>query len=76
MFRRSLAVDEGLLLVQKRENRSESAIHMLFMFIDLTVVWIKKEGYILIAASVVWMAWNRSSWCAGSAARTSCRPFG
>jgi len=40
MFRRSLAVDEGLLLVQKRENRSESAIHMLFMFIDLTVVWI------------------------------------
>lgn len=40
MFRRSLAADEGLLLVQKRENRSEAAIHMLFMFIDLTVVWI------------------------------------
>jgi uncharacterized membrane protein (UPF0127 family) len=40
MLRRSLALDEGLLLVQKRENRTESAIHMLFMFIDLTVVWI------------------------------------
>lgn len=40
MFRRSLDPDEGLLLVQKRENRTESAIHMLFMFIDLTVVWI------------------------------------
>ena len=40
MFRRSLAPDEGLLLVQKRENRTESAIHMLFMFIDLAVVWI------------------------------------
>ena len=40
MFRRSLETDEGLLLVQKRENRGESAIHMLFMFIDLAVVWI------------------------------------
>lgn len=40
MFRRSLKSDEGLLLVQKRENRGESAIHMLFMFIDLAVVWI------------------------------------
>jgi uncharacterized membrane protein (UPF0127 family) len=40
MFRRDLEPDEGLLLVGKRENRSESAIHMLFMFIDLAVVWI------------------------------------
>ena len=40
MFCRSLAPNEGLLLVQKRENRSESAIHMLFMFIDLAVVWL------------------------------------
>ena len=40
MFRRSLEPDEGLLLVQKRENRGESTIHMLFMFIDLAVVWI------------------------------------
>jgi uncharacterized membrane protein (UPF0127 family) len=40
MFRRFLQPDEGLLLVQKRENRTEAAIHMLFMFIDLAVVWI------------------------------------
>lgn len=40
MFRRTLAPDEGLLLVQARENRTEAAIHMLFMFIDLAVVWI------------------------------------
>lgn len=40
MFRRGLAANEGLLLVQKRENRSESAIHMLFMCIDLAVVWL------------------------------------
>jgi uncharacterized membrane protein (UPF0127 family) len=47
MFRRSLAFDEGLLLVQKRENRSESAIHMLFMFIDLTVVWINADRQVV-----------------------------
>ena len=40
MFRRSLAADEGLLLVQRRENRLDAAIHMLFMWVDLAVVWI------------------------------------
>jgi uncharacterized membrane protein (UPF0127 family) len=47
MFRRFLAPDEGLLLVQKRENRSESAIHMLFMFIDLTVIWINSAQQVV-----------------------------
>lgn len=39
-FRRSLAADEGLLLVQARQNRVEAAIHMLMMFIDLAVIWL------------------------------------
>jgi uncharacterized membrane protein (UPF0127 family) len=47
MFRRSLEQDEGLLLVQKRENRSESAIHMLFMFVDLAVVWINAKHQVV-----------------------------
>ena len=47
MFRRSLARNEGLLLVQKRENRSETAIHMLFMFIDLTVVWLNASKQVV-----------------------------
>ena len=47
MFRRSLAPDEGLLLVQKRENRSESAIHMLFMFVDLAVVWLNASKQVV-----------------------------
>jgi len=33
----------GLLLVQDRENRLEAAIHMLFMFCDLSVVWINTK---------------------------------
>ena len=43
MFRRDLAPEEGLLFVQNRENRVESAIHMLFMFIDLAVVWVNER---------------------------------
>jgi uncharacterized membrane protein (UPF0127 family) len=39
-FRRSLAADEGLLLVQARESRLDAAIHMLFMYLDITVVWL------------------------------------
>jgi uncharacterized membrane protein (UPF0127 family) len=42
-FRRSLAENDGLLLVQKRENRADSAIHMLFVWIDLAVVWINSN---------------------------------
>jgi uncharacterized membrane protein (UPF0127 family) len=49
MFRRSLASDEGLLMVQKRENRSESTIHMLFMFLDLAVVWINADHQVVDA---------------------------
>jgi uncharacterized membrane protein (UPF0127 family) len=40
MFRRTLEPEEGLLRAGKRENLSDSTIHMLFMFVDLTVVWL------------------------------------
>jgi uncharacterized membrane protein (UPF0127 family) len=39
-FRRSLAPEAGLLLVQKRDSRVEAAIHMIGVFTDLAVVWI------------------------------------
>jgi uncharacterized membrane protein (UPF0127 family) len=39
-FRRTLAQDEGLLLVQKGESRLDSSIHMLAVWMDLTIVWI------------------------------------
>lgn len=44
-FRRSIPLDWGLLLVQEKESRLDSAIHMLGMNFDLAVVWInsKKE---------------------------------
>jgi uncharacterized membrane protein (UPF0127 family) len=47
MFRRSLAAEEGLLLVQSRENRLDAAIHMLFMWVDLAVVWINAASEVV-----------------------------
>jgi len=43
MFRKNLAADHGLLLVQKRESRLDAAIHMLFMRIDIGVVWVNSD---------------------------------
>ena len=39
-FRRQLSLDEGLVLVETRDTRAETAIHMLFVWTDLAVAWI------------------------------------
>jgi uncharacterized membrane protein (UPF0127 family) len=40
MFRSHLDTGEGLLLVQARDSRVDSSIHMLFVPMDLGIVWI------------------------------------
>jgi uncharacterized membrane protein (UPF0127 family) len=40
MFRRDLGLDEGILLVQGRDSRLDSSIHMFFVPFDLAVFWI------------------------------------
>jgi uncharacterized membrane protein (UPF0127 family) len=40
MLRAHLDPREGLLLVEARESRVNSAIHMLFMRFDLAVIWL------------------------------------
>jgi uncharacterized membrane protein (UPF0127 family) len=47
MFRSSLDPQEGLLLVQKHDSKIEAAIHMLFMWINLAVVWIDMAGQVV-----------------------------
>jgi uncharacterized membrane protein (UPF0127 family) len=42
-FRAPIAPDEGLLLVGTRDSRVDSAIHMLFVSFDLSVVWINSD---------------------------------
>lgn len=47
MFRRSLPLKEGILLVQGRDSVVDSSIHMLFMWIDLGVLWINQAGEVV-----------------------------
>lgn len=47
MFRRRLPPGEGLLLVYASDGRANTAIHMLFMLIDLAVVWINSHNEVV-----------------------------
>lgn len=56
MFTRHLPDDHGLLLVQKKDSRMEASIHMMFMWIDLGVIWINSDY--LIVDSVLARRWK------------------
>jgi len=43
MFTKSLPENHGLLLVQGSDSRLNSSIHMMFMWMDLAVIWISSE---------------------------------
>lgn len=43
MFRKRIPFKEGLLLVQKSQNRLDAAIHMFGVFTNLTVIWLNNE---------------------------------
>ena len=56
MLRSHLAQEEGLLLVEGRDSRLDTSIHMLFVFMDLAVVWINSEN--IVVDSVLARAWR------------------
>ena len=56
MFRHELESREGLLLVQPRQNRVDASIHMLFVFMDLAVIWINSDGKVV--DTVLARAWH------------------
>jgi uncharacterized membrane protein (UPF0127 family) len=43
MFTKSLPEQHGLLLVQNSDSRINSSIHMMFMWMDLAVIWMNSE---------------------------------
>jgi uncharacterized membrane protein (UPF0127 family) len=43
MFSRDLRDDHGIILVEKRESRINTSIHMMFMNYNLTVLWLDKN---------------------------------
>jgi uncharacterized membrane protein (UPF0127 family) len=57
-FRRQLSAEDGLVLVEKSDSRVTSAIHMLFVFFDLGVVWVNDAGEVV--DSVVAKPWRLS----------------
>lgn len=48
-FRKDLAKDEGLVLVESRDSRIDTSIHMLFVWTDLAVIWINSEQVVVDA---------------------------
>lgn len=47
MFKTTLDLDEGLVLVEKRDNKVNTSIHMLFVNFPLGVVWVNDAGKIV-----------------------------
>jgi len=43
MFTRNLGDDQGLVLVQGKDSIINATIHMMFMQIDLAVIWINSD---------------------------------
>jgi uncharacterized membrane protein (UPF0127 family) len=43
MFSESVPENDGLLLVQGSDSRLNASIHMMFMRMDLAVIWIDSE---------------------------------
>ena len=43
MFISTFGSDCGLLLVQQKESRVDSSIHMFFVFFDLAVIWLNSD---------------------------------
>lgn len=49
-FRRTLAAGDGLVLVERSDSRMNTAIHMLFVFFDLGVIWVNDAGVVVDTA--------------------------
>ncbi len=43
MFSKEIQPDQGLLIVENRESRVNTAIHMFFVNYDLAVLWLDKD---------------------------------
>ncbi len=56
MFRKQIAEDEGMLLVDPFDNRVNTAIHMFFMNFDIAAIWINSKNCVVDVRRAV--RWN------------------
>ena len=47
MFTSNIELDDGLLLAHKNESRTNAAIHMFFVGMDLGVIWLNNDREIV-----------------------------
>jgi uncharacterized membrane protein (UPF0127 family) len=59
MFHPSLLHEEGLLLVERRDSRLGSSIHMFFVTLDLAVIWIN-SAYAVVDTALA-HSWRSSN---------------
>lgn len=52
MLKPEIAQEEGILLVEQRDSRMDTAIHMLFMRFDIAAIWINSEMTVVDARLV------------------------
>jgi len=43
MFTKKLDVDNGIIIAEQKESTARTAIHMMFMNFDITVLWLDKK---------------------------------
>ena len=49
-FRSDLEKNEGLVLVESRDSRMDTAIHMFFVWTDLAVAWVNSDMVVVDTA--------------------------
>jgi uncharacterized membrane protein (UPF0127 family) len=49
-FRSSLNKDEGLVLVEARDSRLDTSIHMFFVWTDLAIAWVNSDNEVVDTA--------------------------
>jgi len=61
-FRSSLDQNEGLVLVEARDSRVDTAIHMFFVWTDLAVAWVNNNNEVVdIALAKAWRPFYASA---------------
>ncbi len=55
-FRANLNPDEGLVLVEARDSRLDTSIHMFFVWTDLAVTWVNSKNEVV--DNVLAKAWR------------------
>ncbi len=61
-FRSSLENDEGLVLVEARDSRFDTSIHMFFVWTDLAIAWVNSDNVVVdTALAKAWRPFYASS---------------